>query len=168
MGDRDYQMAPPMRQEMEPPMQSQGYEGRPEEYGMQPYEQRPEMGDPNDPNSPAALAAKAHKKKSKWWIYVLVGLGCLVGLVLVMGILNQVAKDGSSIAKSIFSMAKYLAYAAIIFTALAALGKFALKKVKEDKGDKGPGDPDTSDNDGKPDSEPDNDDKPDNEPVDDE
>lgn len=124
-------MATPMHQSrMEPPMESQGYEARPEEYGMQPYEPRPEMGDPNDPNSPASLAAKAHHKKSKWWLYVLIVLGCLVGLVVVMGILNRVAKDGSSIAKNIFKASLYLAYASIIFTAVAAFARFAYNKIK--------------------------------------
>ena len=127
MGDREYQMAPPMHQEAEPPMQPEGYEGRPEEYGMQPYGPRPEMG---DPNSPAGLQAAAHKKKSKWWLYVLIALGVLVGGVLLMGILNQVSKDGSSIAKNIYLMAKYLAYASIIFAGLAALARFAYNRYK--------------------------------------
>jgi len=116
-----------MHQEMGSPMQPEGYEGRPEEYGMQPYGPRPEMG---DPNSPAGLQAAAHKKKSKWWLYVLIALGVLVGGVLLMGILNQVSKDGSSIAKNIYLMAKYLAYASIIFAGLAALARFAYNRYK--------------------------------------
>lgn len=117
----------------------------PEEYGMQPYEPRAEMDYPNDANSPAGLAAAAHKKKSKWWLYVLIVLRVLVGGVLLMGILNKVSKDGSSIAKNIYSMSKYLAYASIIFAGLSALRRFAYNKYQEKKGEgKPPGDTGTT------------------------
>ena len=117
----------------------------PEEYGMQPYEPRAEMDYRNDANSPAGLAAAAHKHKSKWWIYVLIVLGVLVGGVLLMGILNKVSKDGSSIAKNIYSMSKYLAYASIIFAGLAALGRFAYNRYQAKKGEgKPPGDTGTT------------------------